>query len=165
MKNLPSPEIWFVTGSQHLYGEAALKKVAAHSMQIVDELGGSLPLKLVFKALLTTPEEIRALCLDANHSARCAGLILWMHTFSPSKMCIGGLTALRKPFLHLHTQFNRDLPWSEIDMDFMNLNQAAHGDREAGFIHTRLRLGRKVVVGHFSDPEVQDRIGAWMRVT
>ena len=100
----------------------------------------------MFKPVLKSPEEIRQLCLDANQSAKCGGLILWMHTFSPAKMWIGGLSALRKPFLHLHTQFNRDLPWAEIDMDFMNLNQAAHGDREAGFLHTRLRLNRKVVV-------------------
>jgi len=123
-----------------------------------------LPIPLVFKPVVTTPDEIRALCLEANNSAKCAGLILWMHTFSPSKMWISGLSLLRKPFLHLHTQFNRDLPWSDIDMDFMNLNQAAHGDREAGYIHTRLRLGRKVVVGHWSDKEVQGRIGTWMRV-
>jgi L-arabinose isomerase len=164
MKNIPTPEVWFVTGSQHLYGEDALKKVAANSQQIVAELGGALPLKLVFKPVLTRPEEIRALCLEANNAANCAGLILWMHTFSPSKMWIGGLTVLSKPFLHLHTQFNRDLPWSEIDMDFMNLNQAAHGDREAGFMHTRLRLNRKVVVGHWSDEEVQARMAVWMRV-
>ena len=140
--------------------------MAAHSQKIVEELNGSqrLPLKLVFKPTLTRPEEIRALCLEANNAPNCAGLILWMHTFSPSKMWIGGLSALRKPFLHLHTQFNRDLPWSEIDMDFMNLNQSAHGDREAGFIHTRLRLNRKVVVGHWSDEQVQDRIAGWMRV-
>jgi len=117
----------------------------------------------VFKPVLKSPEEIRQLCLDANQTDTCGGLILWMHTFSPSKMWIGGLSALRKPFLHLHTQFNRDLPWGEIDMDFMNLNQSAHGDREAGFIHTRLRLNRKVVVGHWSDLEVQDRVAAWMR--
>jgi L-arabinose isomerase len=166
MKNLDTPEIWYITGSQHLYGEETLKQVAAHSKKIVEELNGSkrLPLKLIFKPILTRPEEIRALCLEANNAENCAGLILWMHTFSPSKMWIGGLSALRKPFLHLHTQFNRDLPWSEIDMDFMNLNQAAHGDREAGFIHTRLRLNRKVVAGHWSDEEVQERIAAWMRV-
>jgi L-arabinose isomerase len=166
MKHLETPEIWFLTGSQHLYGEETITEVAAHSQKIVEELNGSqrLSLKLVFKPPLTRPEEIRALCLEANNAAKCAGLILWMHTFSPSKMWIGGLLSLRKPFLHLHTQFNRDLPWSEIDMDFMNLNQAAHGDREAGFIHTRLRLDRKVVVGHWSDIEVQDRISAWMRV-
>jgi len=163
MKNLAASEIWFITGSQHLYGPGPLKQVAANSRKIVAELNAALPLKLVFKSVLTTPEEIRALCLEATNDPKCAGLVLWMHTFSPSKMWIGGLSVLRKPFLHLHTQFNRDLPWSEIDMDFMNLNQSAHGDREAGFIHTRLRLNRKVVVGHWSDSEVQARIAAWMR--
>ncbi|MDZ4788485.1 MAG: L-arabinose isomerase [Blastochloris sp.] len=165
MKNLAPAAFWFVTGSQHLYGEETLKQVAAHSLKISEALSQSkrIPLKIVFKPVLKTPEEIRQLCLDANHAPECAGLILWMHTFSPSKMWISGLTALRKPFLHLHTQFNRDLPWDKIDMDFMNLNQSAHGDREAGFIHTRLRLNRKVVVGHWSDTEVQDRLAAWMR--
>jgi L-arabinose isomerase len=166
MKNLETPEIWYITGSQHLYGEATLNQVAAHAQKIVEELNGSqrLPLKLIFKPTVTRPEEISAICREANNAPSCAGLILWMHTFSPSKMWIDGLSALRKPFLHLHTQFKRDLPWSEIDMDFMNLNQSAHGDREAGFIHTRLRLNRKVVVGHWSDEQVQDRIAAWMRV-
>jgi L-arabinose isomerase len=165
VKTLSPCKIWFVVGSQHLYGEAALKKVAANSRQVAAALEKSkrLPLPVLYKALVTTPEEIRAVCLEANAAPACAGLILWMHTFSPAKMWIGGLTALRKPFLHLHTQFNRDLPWGQIDMDFMNLNQAAHGDREAGFLHTRLRLERKVVVGHWSDEEAQDRIGAWMR--
>ncbi len=165
MKLLANPQIWFVTGSQHLYGPGPLKQVAANSSRIARALAASerIPLRVVFKALLTTPEEIRALCLEANNDPTCAGLILWMHTFSPSKMWIGGLSALRKPFVHLHTQFNRDLPWGEIDMDFMNLNQAAHGDREAGFIHARMRLDRKVVVGHWQDPEVQDRLAAWMR--
>jgi L-arabinose isomerase len=167
MKLLASPEIWFVCGSQHLYGPGPLKQVADNAQKVVDALATSkrLPLKTVFKALLTTPDEITNVMLAANNDANCAGLILWMHTFSPSRMWIRGLTVLKKPFLHLHTQFNRDLPWNTIDMDFMNLNQAAHGDREAGFIHTRLRLGRKVVVGHWSDVEVQDRIGAWMRAT
>lgn len=162
---LATPEIWFVCGSQHLYGPAALNQVAANARQVAEGLAASkkIPLKVTFKALLTTPDEIMNLCVEANTSANCAGLILWMHTFSPSKMWIRGLNTLRKPFTHLHTQFNRDLPWSTIDMDFMNLNQAAHGDREAGFIHTRMRLGRKVVVGHWSDPEVQDRLGAWAR--
>jgi L-arabinose isomerase len=165
MKNLPSPEIWYITGSQHLYGEVALKQVAANSQKIVEELNasGKLPLKVVFKPILTRPEEIRALCLEANSAPQCGGLIIWCHTFSPSKMWIGGLSVLRKPVLHLHTQFNRDLPWAEIDMDFMNLNQAAHGDREHGYIHTRLRLNRKVVVGHWSDQETLARIGVWMR--
>ncbi len=165
MKNLPTPSIWFVTGSQHLYGEAALKQVAENSKKIVAALDASkrIPLPLVFKPVLTRPEEILRLCQEASADPNCAGLVLWMHTFSPSKMWIGGLNALRKPFCHLHTQFNRDLPWSTIDMDFMNLNQSAHGDREAGFIHTRLRLNRKVVVGHWTDTEVQDRLAAWMR--
>ncbi len=159
-------EIWFVCGSQHLYGPGPLKQVAANAREVATALGASkhVPVKIVFKALLTTPDEITQLCLDANADPKCAGLILWMHTFSPSKMWIRGLTSLKKPFCHLHTQFNRDLPWATIDMDFMNLNQAAHGDREAGFLHSRLRLGRKVVVGHWSDDEVQQRLGAWVRV-
>src|ERR1700761_8690412 len=167
MIHLATPEIWFITGSRHLYGPETLKQVAVNSQRIVEGLNASkrLPLKVVFKPVLKTPDEIRQLCLDANHAANCAGLVLWMHTFSPSKMWIGGLMQLAKPFLHLHTQFNRDLPWDKIDMDFMNLNQAAHGDREAGFVHTRLRLNRKVVVGHWSDPEVQERLGAWMRTS
>jgi L-arabinose isomerase len=165
MIKLTAPEIWFVCGSQHLYGPGPLRQVSANAREIAAAFAASrkLPLKTVFKALLTTPDEIANLCLKANSDPDCAGLILWMHTFSPSKMWIRGLTALKKPFVHLHTQFNRDLPWDTIDMDFMNLNQSAHGDREAGFIHARMRLARKVVVGHWSDPEVQDRIGAWMR--
>ncbi|MBI5689512.1 MAG: L-arabinose isomerase [Verrucomicrobia bacterium] len=165
MHLLATPEVWFVTGSQHLYGPETLQQVARDSQAIVAGLNAAkrLPLPVAFKPVLKTPDEVRALCLDANHAPECAGLVLWMHTFSPSKMWIGGLGALRKPFVHLHTQFNRDLPWGTIDMDFMNLNQSAHGDREAGFIHTRMRLGRKVVVGHWQDPEVQDRLAAWMR--
>lgn len=165
MKLLAHPEIWFVCGSQHLYGPGPLKQVAANAEKVATALAASkkLPLKTVFKALLTTPDEIAQLCRNADADPNCAGLILWMHTFSPAKMWIRGLSALKKPFCHLHTQFNRDLPWGEIDMDFMNLNQAAHGDREAGFLHTRLRLNRKVVVGHWSDPEVHDRLGSWMR--
>lgn len=162
---LDQPNIWFVCGSQHLYGPGPLKQVAANARRVAAGLAASkqLPLKTVFKALLTTPDEITAVMQEANADANCAGLILWMHTFSPSKMWIRGLSVLKKPFAHLHTQFNRDLPWATIDMDFMNLNQAAHGDREAGFIHSRLRLGRKVVVGHWEDPEVHARLGAWMR--
>jgi L-arabinose isomerase len=165
MKLLASPEIWFVCGSQHLYGPGPLKQVAANAQAVADALAAAkaLPLKTRFKALLTTPDEITSVMLAANNDANCAGLILWMHTFSPSKMWIRGLSVLKKPFLHLHTQFNRDLPWGTIDMDFMNLNQAAHGDREAGFLHTRMRLARKVVVGHWSDPEVHERIAAWQR--
>ena len=165
MIDLANPEIWFVCGSQHLYGAGPLQRVAADARDVAGALAElpKLPLKTVFKALLTTPDEIATLCMEANSDPNCAGLILWMHTFSPSKMWVRGLNALQKPFVHLHTQFNRDLPWATIDMDFMNLNQSAHGDREAGFIHARMRLARKVVVGHWSDPEVQDRIGAWMR--
>ncbi|RYX84894.1 L-arabinose isomerase [bacterium] len=165
MNNLKPIEIWFVTGSQHLYGPETLKQVAAHSQQIAEGLdaSGKLPLKVVFKPIVTTPEEIRALCLEATNTPECGGVITWMHTFSPAKMWIGGLSVLTKPLLHLHTQFNRDLPWGEIDMDFMNLNQAAHGDREFGFIGARMRIKRKVVVGYWEDEEVLARIAAWMR--
>ncbi|GEM46778.1 L-arabinose isomerase [Deinococcus cellulosilyticus] len=158
-----TPKLWFVTGSQHLYGPETLKQVDVNSRELVSALDASehIPLEIEFKGVLTTPDDIRAFCIEANSSTECAGVVLWMHTFSPSKMWIGGLSQLKKPFLHLHTQFNRDLPWDSIDMDFMNLNQAAHGDREAGFIHTRMRLERKVVVGHYSDVEVQQRLGVW----
>src|ERR1051325_2831825 len=163
---LAQPEIWLLCGSQHLYGPGPLKQVAANARHVAEALAASkkLPLKTVFKALLTTPDEITQVMLEANADENCAGLILWMHTFSPSKMWIRGLNLLKKPFAHLHTQFNRDLPWGTIDMDFMNLNQSAHGDREAGFMHTRMRLGRKGVVGHWQDAEGQDRLAAWMRV-
>lgn len=159
-------EIWFVTGSQHLYGPETLRQVATNSRAIAKELDASnaIPTNVVFKPVLTDPAAIRELCLEANRDSKCAGLILWMHTFSPAKMWIGGLSQLAKPILHLHTQFNRDLPWGEIDMDFMNLNQAAHGDREAGHLHTRLRLPRRVVAGHWGEPDVQAEIGAWARV-
>jgi L-arabinose isomerase len=158
-------EVWFVTGSQHLYGPAALRRVAANSREVARALNdaAAIPCKVVFKPVVTTPQEIYNLCSQANTAKNCVGIITWMHTFSPAKMWIGGLKALQKPFLHLHTQFNRDLPWSSIDMDFMNLNQAAHGDREFGFICTRLRLNRKVVVGHWQDNDVQERIGVWLR--
>ena len=131
MKTPQRQVVWLVTGSQELYGPGPLKRVAENSRTIARSLNSKrgLPLPVVFKALLTTSEDVRALCMEANQSPECAGLVLWMHTFSPSRMWIGGLSLLRKPFAHLHTQFNRDLPWSEIDMDFMNLNQAAHGDR------------------------------------
>ena len=164
VSNIPDVEIWFVTGSQHLYGEETLRQVAAHSQEIAAALDEALPVQIVFKPTLTLPGEIRALCQAASSDAKCAGLILWNHTFSPAKMWIGGLSMLTKPVLHFHTQYNRDLPWESIDMDFMNLNQAAHGDREAGHLHTRLRLPRKVVVGHWTDPEAIARIDAWARV-
>jgi L-arabinose isomerase len=165
MINLKNLEVWFVTGSQFLYGEETLKQVAAHSQQIVKELdaSSSIPVKVVFKPVLKTPEEIYLLCQEANAAKNCIGLIAWMHTFSPAKMWIGGLKILNRPLLHLHTQFNRDIPWKDIDMDFMNLNQSAHGDREFGFIMTRMRLNRKVVVGHWQDKNVQQRLNVWMR--
>jgi L-arabinose isomerase len=163
--SLKQSEVWFVTGSQHLYGPETLAQVARNSQQIAQALDCSsrIPAKVVFKPVVKTPDEIYGLLTEANVAKQCVGLILWMHTFSPAKMWVGGLTALQKPYLHLHTQFNRDLPWGSIDMDFMNLNQAAHGDREFGFICTRLRQSRKVVVGHWQDEEVHDRVGAWMR--
>ncbi|MCC5876480.1 MAG: L-arabinose isomerase [Candidatus Sumerlaeia bacterium] len=167
MKKVDGREFWFVTGSQHLYGPEVLEQVRRNSVELVGGLNdtGKLPGPLRFKGVLKTAEEIRATCESAGNDPKCAGLVLWMHTFSPSKMWIGGLASLKVPFLHLHTQFNRELPWAHIDMDFMNLNQSAHGDREAGFIHSRMRLNRKVVVGHWSDPEVQDQLGGWMRVS
>ena len=165
MIDLKKYEIWFVTGSQHLYGPKTLETVAEHSREIVAALSAStkMPVKVVFKPVLTTPEAILQLSLDANSSPACIGLITWMHTFSPAKMWIGGLTRLTKPFAHLHTQYNREIPWSEIDMNFMNLNQAAHGDREFGFIGSRLRLERKVVVGHWQDEQVITELSGWAR--
>ena len=158
-------EVWFVTGSQHLYGEATLKKVAEHSQEMANSLtqSGKLPVKVLFKPVVTTPDAITELCRAANNTENCIGLITWMHTFSPAKMWIAGLNALSKPFIHLHTQFNRDLPWSEIDMDFMNLNQSAHGDREFGFIGSRMRLNRKIVVGFWQDEDVISELATWMR--
>ena len=165
MIDLKQYEVWFVTGSQHLYGPKTLETVAEHSREIAGALGASahVPVQIIFKPVLTNPESIRELCLEANSTINCIGLITWMHTFSPAKMWIAGLTLLKKPFAHLHTQYNREIPWSEIDMDFMNLNQAAHGDREFGFIGSRLRLERKVVVGHWQDDDVQAQLGAWIR--
>src|SRR4030065_253151 len=161
MIDLKQLEAWFVTGSQHLYGPTALDQVAENSKKIAQALSSAaqIPVKVVFKPVLTTPEAIHQLCLEANSARNCIGLITWMHTFSPAKMWIAGLALLKKPFLHLHTQYNREIPWSEIDMDFMNLNQAAHGDREFGFIGSRMRLNRKVVVGHWQDEDVQGEIG------
>ncbi len=165
MIDLTQNEIWFVTGSQHLYGPKTLEQVAANSREIAAGLGASahMPVKVVFKPVVTTPEAIKEVCLEANSAKNCIGLITWMHTFSPAKMWIAGLTLLKKPFAHLHTQYNKEIPWAEIDMNFMNLNQAAHGDREFGFIGSRLRLKRKVVVGHWQDEEVQRELGVWAR--
>jgi L-arabinose isomerase len=165
MIDLKGYEVWFVTGSQHLYGPKTLEAVAEHSHEIATALGASkhMPVKVVFKPVLTTPDAIRELCLEANSSKVCIGLIAWMHTFSPAKMWIAGLTLLKKPFAHLHTQYGCEIPWSEIDMDFMNLNQSAHGDREFGFIGSRLRIERKVVVGHWQDDNTQAELGVWAR--
>jgi L-arabinose isomerase len=158
-------EVWFVTGTQHLYGPETLKQVAADSTKIAAAFDKSPKIseKIVFKPILTTPDSITELCTEANNSKSCIGLITWMHTFSPAKMWIKGLNLLNKPFLHLHTQMNRDIPWGTIDMNFMNLNQSAHGDREFGFIGARMRLNRKVVVGHWQDQETVDRIAVWVR--
>ena len=158
-------ECWFLTGSQGLYGEETLRQVAEQSGEVVALLnaGGEIGVPLVWKPVLTGAAEIRRACIDASSADNCIGVIAWMHTFSPAKAWIAGLDALRKPLLHLHTQANVALPWSEIDMNFMNLNQAAHGDREFGYIETRLALRRKTVAGHASDPVVRKRIGAWAR--
>ena len=165
MKPFGNFEVWFVTGSQSLYGEDVLRQVTEDSRKIAAAISASqqIPVQVVFKPVLTSPEGIHGLCQAANTDPNCIGLITWMHTFSPAKMWIAGLSALQKPFLHLHTQFNRDIPWDTIDMDFMNLNQSAHGDREFGFIGARLRRVRKVVVGHWQDPEVLSQIDVWMR--
>ncbi|MCE5277511.1 MAG: L-arabinose isomerase [Planctomycetaceae bacterium] len=158
-------QVWFITGSQHLYGPETLKQVAADSQKIAQGLSQSagVCVEVVYKPVLTTAEAIRTICLEANAAPDCVGLIAWMHTFSPAKMWIGGLSILAKPFMHLHTQFNRDIPWSSIDMDFMNLNQSAHGGREFGFICTRMRKNRKVVVGHWQEPAVEAQVDAWAR--
>src|ERR1700753_1991307 len=158
-------EVWFVTGSQHLYGPGPLAQVAENAGTIASSLDGedAIPVRVVAKPVMVSADSILKLCQEANAADNCIGLVLWMHTFSPAKMWIGGLKALRKPFLHLHTQFNRELPYASIDMDFMNLNQAAHGDREFGFITARLRLARKVVVGFWQDKETVSEIGAWTR--
>ncbi|MBN1187293.1 MAG: L-arabinose isomerase [Bacteroidales bacterium] len=165
MKDLKQFEAWFVTGSQHLYGEETLKQVAADAKAIAEALDKSanISVKVVYKPTLITPEAITSLCMEANNAKNCIGLITWMHTFSPAKMWIAGLKILNKPIVHLHTQFNRDIPWSSIDMDFMNLNQSAHGGREYGFILSRLRRERKVVVGFWQDAEVQRKLDVWMR--
>ncbi|TFD54174.1 L-arabinose isomerase [Cryobacterium sp. Hh7] len=158
-------EVWFLTGSQNLYGEKTLRQVAAQSQEIARALDASsdVPVKVVWKPVLKDSESIRRAALDANADDRVIGLIAWMHTFSPAKMWIAGLDALTKPLLHLHTQANVELPWAEIDFDFMNLNQAAHGDREFGYIQTRLGVTRKTVVGHVSNPAVSGSIGSWTR--
>ncbi|MGZ3754141.1 MAG: L-arabinose isomerase [Mucilaginibacter sp.] len=166
MIDLKKLEVWFVTGSQDLYGEETLKQVAEHSRQIARSFNeaSQVPVQVVFKPTVKSTEEIYNTIQEANTSKNCIGIIAWMHTFSPAKMWIGGLKIMQKPLLQLHTQFNRDIPWDSIDMDFMNLNQSAHGDREFGFMVSRMRINRKVVVGHWEDPSVLAQIGSWTRV-
>jgi L-arabinose isomerase len=155
--------IWLLTGSQHLYGEDTLRQVAQHSVEVAGTLSAACPVAVNFKEVLTSPEQITATIREANSTEECVGIIIWMHTFSPAKMWINGLRILQKPLLHLHTQFNRDIPWQTIDMDFMNLNQSAHGDREMGHILSRMQTKRKTVVGHFKDPMIASAISSWCR--
>ena len=164
-KALGQLEVWFLTGSQDLYGDDVLRQVDEHAREIAGSLDAdaAIPVRVVHRPVVKGAESIRQVCLEANAAGSCVGVIAWMHTFSPAKMWIGGLRALQQPLLHLHTQFNRDPPWAEIDMDFMTPNPSAHGDREFGFIATRMGLRRKTVVGHWSDPAVVDRIGTWAR--
>lgn len=165
MSNLKQYEFWFLVGSQFLYGPEVLDQVAKHAQIIAKGLNDSqeIPCKVVYKATLKSPDEITKVIKEANYSDTCAGIITWMHTFSPSKMWINGLDLLQKPYCHLHTQFNRCIPNEEINMDFMNLNQSAHGDREHGFIGARMRMARKIVVGYWEDEDVQQKLGGWMR--
>jgi L-arabinose isomerase len=165
MIDLANLEVWFVTGSQHLYGQGTLKEVEEHSTTIARALSASpqIPAKVICKPVMTSSDSIHQVCLDAVSSMNCIGLIAWMHTFSPARMWIAGIRLLNKPYLHLHTQFNEELPWSTIDMNFMNLNQSAHGDREFGFIGARMRLHPKVVVGSWQDTDVHAEIGTWVR--
>ncbi|HKM97338.1 MAG TPA: L-arabinose isomerase [Buttiauxella sp.] len=158
-------EVWFVIGSQHLYGAETLRQVNQHAEQVVNALNveAKLPCKLVLKPLGTSPDEITAICRDASYNDKCAGMVVWLHTFSPAKMWINGLSILTKPLLQFHTQFNAQIPWGSIDMDFMNLNQTAHGGREFGFIGARMRQQHTVVTGHWQDPQAHQRIGSWMR--
>ena len=165
MKVYETMEIWMAAGSQHLYGEEALRQVAVDTGEIASYLDGQegISAKIVFKGVLTTPDEITEFCIKASADAACAGVVLWMHTFSPSKMWINGLKLLTKPILHLHTQFNREIPWDSIDMDYMNLHQSAHGGREHGYINSRMKIDRKIVVGYWKDEKVIRKVDAWIR--
>ena len=166
MLDLKQFEVWFITGSQHLYGEETLRQVDEHSQIIARYLDQApqVPVRVIFKPVVKSPDEIYNIIQEANSAAHCIGIVAWMHTFSPAKMWIRGLQILQKPLLHLHTQYNRDIPWADIDMDFMNLNQSAHGDREFGFMMTRMRLNRKVIVGHWQQEHVLEGLGQWARV-
>lgn len=165
MQNISEKSLWFLTGSQHLYGKEILEKVTSNASEIAGALGESIrrEVKLVIKPVLTTSDDILARCQEANNDRSCIGIICWMHTFSPAQMWIRGLTLLAKPFVHLHTQHNRDIPWDTIDMDFMNLNQSAHGDREFGFLCSRMSLDRHIITGHWKDPSVAADLGEWVR--
>jgi len=166
MEKMTSKDIWFITGSQHLYGPETLEQVAANSRTIVRGLNdrAGLPVPLTEKGVVTTPEDILNICVAANSDENCIGVVVWMHTFSPAKMWIRGLANLQKPLCHLHTQFNAEIPWSDIDMDFMNLNQSAHGDREFGHLMTRMRKNRKVMVGHWESTAIHEKLNVWSRV-
>lgn len=165
MTQINNRSVWFVIGTQHLYGAETLRQVELHGQQVVDGLNrsGKLPFRLQIRPLVKTPDEALALCREANYDSDCFGIITWLHTFSPAKMWIGGLSILHKPLLQFHTQFNAEIPWDSMDMDFMNLNQTAHGGREFGFIGARMRLPHQVVTGHWQDERAQLRIGQWMR--
>ncbi len=165
MIDLKTKEVWFITGSQELYGEETLNQVRDHSKKIVEgfNLSGTFPVTFVWKPVLTSSEQIKRTCMEANGAENCIGIVTWMHTFSPARMWLAGLSVLQKPLLHLHTQFNREIPWAAIDMDFMNLNQSAHGGREYGFAVSRLGIERKVVVGYWEDESVHSKLGVWLR--
>ena len=166
MQQFKQSEVWFVIGSQHLYGQRTLQQVKEQAEKVVSSLNqAGLPVKLVQKPLATTPDEITSLCRDANYQDSCLGLLVWLHTFSPAKMWINGLRRLEKPLLQFHTQFNAQIPWDTMDMDFMNLNQTAHGGREFGFIGARMRQQHSVVAGHWEDPQALEGIARWMRVS
>lgn len=156
-------EFWFIVGTQHLYGEEIFADINSHAQDMCDEWSKKLPCKVVAKPCVKTSSEILNVIEQANNTPNCAGIITWMHTFSPSKMWISGLNALNKPYLHVNTQYNRDIPWDSIDMDFMNLNQSAHGDREHGYIHARMRKKVKVIAGYWKDEQFQNKMGIWMR--
>ncbi|HEA22248.1 hypothetical protein LCGC14_1037510 [marine sediment metagenome] len=166
IQTMNDKEIWFVTGSQHLYGPETLEQVAKNSQTIVEGFNASshIPVNIVYKPTVKTPDEITDVCQEASADKNCIGIITWMHTFSPAKMWIKGLSILNKPLCHLHTQFNAEVPWKSIDMDFMNLNQSAHGDREFGHMMTRMRKNRKIIVGHWEVERIQEKIGNWTRV-
>ena len=166
IKAFENLEVWFVTGAQLLYGGETVKIVDGHSKDMVDGLNNSgiIPIKVVYKGTANSSAEVEAVMKAANNDEKCVGIITWMHTFSPAKMWIKGLQALEKPLLHFHTQYNAELPWDSIDMDFMNLNQSAHGDIEFGHICTRMRIPRKVVVGYWKSEEAQKQIATWARV-